>query len=108
MASTLYKHLYNTKRWHRLRWYQLKDNPLCAFCKRLGKVTPASIADHIKAHRGDEVLFFDPKNLQSLCKSCHDGAKQQFEKSGVMRGCDLSGIPVDADHHWNVLKKTPA
>ncbi|WP_041742293.1 HNH endonuclease [Collimonas fungivorans] len=103
MAASPYKHLYNTKRWYRLRHYQLTDTPLCAMCSRLDKVTPATVADHIKPHRGDEVLFFDPKNLQSLCKPCHDGAKQQLEKSGTLRGCDVAGLPLDANHHWNRL-----
>lgn len=101
MAAGQYKHLYNTKQWYRLRHYQLKDDPLCAMCRKLGKVTPAIIADHVKPHRGDEQLFFDPNNLQSLCKRCHDGAKQQLEKSGTLRGCGVDGLPLDANHHWN-------
>ncbi len=101
MAAAPYKHLYNTKRWYRLRHRQLSAHPLCVMCAKLGKVTAATIADHIKAHRGNEELFFDERNLQSLCKPCHDGAKQQLEKSGVLRGCDLSGIPLDENHHWN-------
>ncbi|NMA84113.1 MAG: HNH endonuclease [Epulopiscium sp.] len=28
--------------------------------------------DHIKPHKGNEDLFYDINNLQSLCKSCHD------------------------------------
>ncbi|WP_347472778.1 HNH endonuclease signature motif containing protein [Clostridium kluyveri] len=28
--------------------------------------------DHIKAHEGDEKLFWDESNWQPLCKSCHD------------------------------------
>ncbi|CQR75082.1 hypothetical protein SpAn4DRAFT_4446 [Sporomusa ovata] len=28
--------------------------------------------DHIKAHRGDQVLFWDQSNWQPLCKKCHD------------------------------------
>jgi 5-methylcytosine-specific restriction endonuclease McrA len=104
MASPLYKHLYNTKRWQRMRYYQLSLHPLCVYCARLAKVTAASIADHIKPHRGDEDLFFDPANLQSLCKLCHDGAKQQLEKSGQLRGCDVNGVPLDATHHWNRSK----
>ncbi len=101
MAASLYKHLYNTKRWYRMRHYQLRSHPLCAMCAKLARVTPATIADHIRAHRGNEELFFDPENLQSLCKPCHDGAKQQYEKSGTLRGCDTSGMPLDANHHWN-------
>lgn len=39
-------------------------------------------ADHIRAHRGDEHLFWDPANLQTLCTSpCHNSAKQREERS---------------------------
>lgn len=101
MAAAIYKHLYNTKRWYRLRHHQLVKQPLCEDCTSRGKTTAATIADHKRPHRGDEVLFFDPLNLQSLCKPCHDGAKQQFEKSGTVRGCDANGLPLDANHYWN-------
>jgi 5-methylcytosine-specific restriction endonuclease McrA len=101
MAIGQYKHLYNTKRWYRLRWRQLQDFPLCAMCAAIGRVASATVADHITPHRGDVVLFFDERNLQSLCKPCHDGAKQQLEKSGTLRGCDESGLPLDRNHHWN-------
>lgn len=36
-----------------------------------GKVTAATEVDHIVPHRGDERLFRDEKNLQSLCRPCH-------------------------------------
>jgi 5-methylcytosine-specific restriction endonuclease McrA len=39
-----------------------------------------TVADHIDPHRGDRVKFFDPANLQCLCKACHDGAKQREDK----------------------------
>jgi len=99
--ATLYKHLYGVKRWYRLRHYQLLRQPLCVFCKKLGRIQAATVVDHIKPHRGDEQLFFDECNLQSLCKPCHDGAKQQLEKSGKLRGCDVFGLPFDTQHHWH-------
>lgn len=101
MAAAAYRHLYGTKAWYRLRYHQLQKQPLCQFCAERRRVTAADIVDHIEPHRGDEAKFFDPENLQSLCKSCHDSIKQQLEKSGVMRGCDESGLPLDRNHHWN-------
>ena len=53
------------------------------------------------------VKFWDSANWQSLCKKCHDGAKQRMEKSGVVVGCNLSGLPLDPKHHWQ-RPKTPA
>lgn len=100
-ASSPWSHLYKTKRWYRLRWYQLQAEPTCRFCRALGTVEGADTVDHIKPHKGDEVLFFDGENLQSLCKQCHDGAKQRQERTGILPGHDVSGIPVDPNHHWN-------
>ncbi|BBB65899.1 HNH endonuclease [Undibacterium sp. YM2] len=101
MAKGIYKHLYNTKQWYRLRYHQLTKKPECEYCAKLNRITPATVADHKRPHRGNETLFYDPENLQSLCKPCHDGAKQQLEKSGTLRGCDINGIPIDENHHWH-------
>jgi 5-methylcytosine-specific restriction endonuclease McrA len=99
-ASRPWRPWYNTKRWKDLRKCQLAKYPLCEMCKQQGKVEPATIADHIKPHKGDKSLFFSSVNLQSLCKSHHDGAKQRQEKSGTIPGCDDIGIPLDPEHHW--------
>ncbi len=65
-------YLYNTGRWRTARSRFLKANPLCVRCKDNGTITPATVVDHIKPHRGDKTLFWDENNWQSLCKSCHD------------------------------------
>jgi len=93
-------YLYKTKAWRELRAAQLRANPLCVFCLALGKDQAANVADHKKPHKGDLVLFFDPGNLQSLCKTCHDSAKQTLERSGVLPGCTRDGVPLDPHHHW--------
>ncbi|UHC84878.1 HNH endonuclease [Pseudomonas sp. NIBR-H-19] len=100
-TNSPWHHLYKTKRWYRLRWHQLQAEPTCRFCRALGTVTAADTVDHIKPHKGDEVLFFDGGNLQSLCASCHNSVKQRQEKSGYLVGHDTSGMPVDPNHHWN-------
>ena len=73
--------LYNTGVWRRMRARQLRDFPLCAECIRHGKVTAATEVDHITPHKGDAKLFFDKRNLQSLCKRCHS-AKTAREDGG--------------------------
>ncbi|MEP2204764.1 MAG: HNH endonuclease signature motif containing protein [Tateyamaria sp.] len=40
---------------------------------------PATVVDHIIPHRGDEALFNDRNNLQSLCTPCHSRYKQRSE-----------------------------
>jgi len=67
-----YQKIYNNRTWHRLRALQLAEHPLCAVCESAGTMTPATVVDHIKPHRGNADLFFDMDNLQSLCKQCHD------------------------------------
>ncbi|MGG0794549.1 HNH endonuclease signature motif containing protein [Brevibacillus laterosporus] len=46
-------------------------NPLCVRCKERQKITAATVVDHITPHKGDVVLFWDEKNWQGLCTSCH-------------------------------------
>ena len=38
----------------------------------LKKVVLATVVDHIIPHRGDQRLFWDQTNWESLCKECHD------------------------------------
>lgn len=59
-------------RWRRYRERFLKENPLCAECLKSNQLTSATVVDHIVPHKGNMVLFWDPKNHQSLCKHCHD------------------------------------
>jgi 5-methylcytosine-specific restriction protein A len=59
-------------RWQKYRIRYLRDNPLCVRCLDKGTITPATVVDHIKPHKGDKKLFWDSKNHQSLCKQCHD------------------------------------
>lgn len=63
-------------------------------------MTAANVVDHKTPHKGDPALFWDIKNLQPMCKQCHDGYKQELERSGTTRGCDENGLPRDKNHHW--------
>ena len=67
-----------------------------------GRIEVATVVDHIRAHKGNEALFFDANNLASLCKTHHDSSKQKAEARGVQEiGGDVQGIPIDPAHHWN-------
>lgn len=85
MADKLrpWRKLYSTKQWYRLRHHQLQKEPCCEYCDKQGYVTAATIVDHIVPHKGNEALFFDPDNLQSLCKEHHDNTKQREERSNI-------------------------
>lgn len=59
-------------RWQRYRLSFLATHPLCVMCQEQGRVVAASVVDHIKAHKGDQQLFWDPTNHRAVCKPCHD------------------------------------
>lgn len=89
------------RRWKRARLVHLRAHPLCVFCERRGRITAATVVDHKVPHRGDERLFWDRNNWQSLCGTCHDGAKQAQDRGSGLRGADTDGLPIDPDHPWN-------
>lgn len=60
------------RRWQKVSKLFLLKHPLCVRCKADGKLTAATVVDHIKPHRGDQKLFWDESNWQPLCKQCHD------------------------------------
>ena len=84
---------YKTKRWGAMRADQLRREPLCRECLAHGKVEAATECDHIVPHKGDRNLFFDPKNLQSLCKKCHS-AKTVTEDGGFGRKSNKKTGPL--------------
>ena len=54
---------YNSKQWKALRKYQLAREPLCRMCGASGRLTPATVVDHVTPHKGDYGLFLDGDNL---------------------------------------------
>lgn len=78
---------YNTTRWRRLRWSILERDGFTCQWRGCGRIEPNPsqlVADHKQPHRGDERLFWDENNLQTLCKPCHDSRKQRAEAGGRM------------------------
>jgi len=59
------------RRWQKERKSFLQQHPLCVDCQRDGRVTAATIVDHVKAHKGNEALFWDRSNWAPLCASHH-------------------------------------
>jgi 5-methylcytosine-specific restriction enzyme A len=92
-------------RWRALRVDHLRRRPLCVMCMAHDRQTPATIVDHIRPHRGVDALRLAPGNLQSLCKAHHDGAKQSQDRTGRVRGCDVTGAPLDPAHPWHVSRE---
>lgn len=82
-AEQAWRKWYKTSRWQKLRWSILeRDMFTCKRCGRIEGETSLLVADHFTPHRGDEQLFWDEGNLQCLCKTCHDSAKQSEERAG--------------------------
>ena len=74
---------YKLARWREIRAAQLAVEPLCRSCAARGRVTPASVCDHVVPHRGDAALFWGGP-FQSLCTTCHSAEKQRQERSTTL------------------------
>ena len=92
-----------TGAWRRARLAYLNTHPLCVYCQQAGRITAATVVDHIQPHRGDKVLFWARANWQALCQPCHDRHKAKLERSGAeaLVGCGVDGMPLDPAHPWS-------
>jgi 5-methylcytosine-specific restriction endonuclease McrA len=99
--------LYKTARWQALRLAQLKQQPLCQRCAADRKVSAATVVHHKDKHDGNEIKFFDPSNLASSCKPCHDAVEQQIEVRGYSTAIGVDGWPVDDRHPGNQTARPP-
>ena len=86
--------------WDKLRTGALsRDKYLCQECLRNGLVRKATDVDHIRPKKLGGVDELN--NLQSLCKACHiDKTTEENGGRRIRRGCDINGVPIDANHHW--------
>ena len=74
-------------RWQRARVIFLHKHPLCVACQQHGRLTAATVVDHVVPHRGDRELFWNEANWQPLCKPCHD-EKTATEDGGFGRNIE--------------------
>lgn len=87
--------------WRKLRAFVLAGEPLCRHCTARGLTVIATDLDH----RDNDPSNNDMVNLVPLCHSCHSLKTAKDMGRNVRLGCDASGVPMDASHHWN---KSPA
>ena len=57
--------------WQKARKGFLRSHPFCAECLKAGRYVKATDVDHIIPHHGDAKLFWNIRNWQPLCHSCH-------------------------------------
>ena len=82
---------YSSKRWRDLRTFVFRrDGYRCrqtgALCSGVAPAPNSPVADHIRPHRGDPKLFWDPNNIQTVTKAWHDREKQTQERAAETRG----------------------
>lgn len=90
---------YATSRWRQLRLEIFERDlftcqmPGCGTLVSLDVASPLPLAtcDHRIPHHGDEALFWDRANLQTLCKPCHDKVKQRLERRAGPAGLGAPG-----------------
>lgn len=100
-GSQAYRHLYKTYEWQKLRKAHLAREPLCRMCKAEGRVTVATVCDHMdKEAKKQPHRFFDGP-FQSLCKVHHDSDKQKIEHTGYSSAVGEDGWPDDTSHPIN-------
>lgn len=97
VEASEYRHLYKTARWERLRQATLmRDGYRCteAGCGRLIVGSVAHV-HHIKPHKGDRALFFDPDNVRLVCDDCHVGPIKRDELRGYSIAIGIDGFFID-------------
>ena len=62
------ENFYNTSRWRTLRRKHIEKEPYCVRCGSEQDLT----VDHIQNADGNQRLFFNENNLQTLCRTCHN------------------------------------
>jgi 5-methylcytosine-specific restriction protein A len=88
-ANRPWRKLYGTARWQRTAQHQLTNEPLCATCLAAGRITPATVCDHVDPESKRTVEGFFEGPFQSLCDQypwrCHSRVKQ-LEERGLPHG----------------------
>lgn len=66
--------------WQRARVEHLKLFPYCKKCAEQGVTKLGDTVDHRVPHRGDQKLFWDRSNWDTICRSHHSRDKQRAEQ----------------------------
>lgn len=103
LADTETRKLYKTAKWRELRWSILtRDLFTCQMqgCGRVIADTSQLVCDHVVPHRGNVEKFWAGP-FRTLCKACHDSAKQKEEIAVRQAGLDVyGGKPASYRPDW--------
>ena len=85
MAAKPWKAWYNSRRWRDLRAAVLvRDAYVCqrsgALCSGVHPAGNSPVVNHKVPHRGQEALFWDIENLETVTKEVHDSLIQKEEQ----------------------------
>jgi 5-methylcytosine-specific restriction enzyme A len=74
-------------RWQAYRRDFLARDPLCKRCEQAGRLTWATVVDHVVAVQGaGDALFWRADNHQALCRRCHAVKTRADMAAGKTRG----------------------
>jgi len=85
-AKQSYQHIYQNKRWKRVRAAKVRLNPLCEICELLGITKEVEEVHHVipfmtgKTPEEVQNLAYDIDNLQSLCVEHHKIVEKAAKK----------------------------
>jgi 5-methylcytosine-specific restriction endonuclease McrA len=85
-AEPAWRKWYKLERWRQLKLQtHLRDSYICqrtgVLCDGVYPAGNSPVADHIREHRGDPALFWDPDNVHTVSKAYHDAEKQKLEQA---------------------------
>lgn len=72
--------MYKSKDWENYSKKYLETNPKCYACG-----SRSQAVDHLKAHKGDKLLFWKADNLLPLCHKCHNRATALFDRFHIQK-----------------------
>ena len=88
---------YNRTNWYRRRAHQLQVEPLCRLCAKEGRLTPATVVDHVVPHKGETTTYFAWDNCR-VCAALATTARRRSSKrvASIQRLVSMAGhsIPV--------------
>jgi 5-methylcytosine-specific restriction enzyme A len=76
---------YRSPIWKAIKRHRLAAEPQCRECAVEGRTEPATHVDHIEPHQGEESLFMQYENTQSLCRDHHNAHRYQERSAKAIK-----------------------